>query len=219
MRPSRVSLLLGTLAAGALSAQEPPALLQITVETIKPGSEAQYGAIEERLAEMCARRGCPNDYLALESTTSPTQVWWFTMYATQADIARIALAYQRDADLLHELRELSTLKSALTDVPVNHIAARQPELGDSSPWRIGELQFAAVAVTPARHVPGPRIGTVFDEPEGSSRFTVIGAATRAEAEAAAASLGADALIFEVRPSWSKPANAWVAANPELWARR
>ena len=133
MRPSRVSLLLGTLAAGALSAQEPPALLQITVETI--------------------------------------------------------------------------------------IAARQPELGDSSPWRIGELQFAAVAITPARHVPLPRIGTAFDEPEGSSRFTVIGAATRAEAEAAAASLGADALVFEVRPSWSKPANAWVAANPELWARR
>lgn len=219
MRPARFPLLLGALAAGVLAAQEPPALLQITIETIKPGSEAQYGAIEERLAEMCARRGCPNDYLALESTTTPTQVWWFTMYATQADIARIALAYERDADLLRELRELSNLKRELTDAPVNHLAAHQPELGDASRWRIGELRFAAVAVTAAGSAPGSRIGTVFDEPEGGSRFTVIGAATRAEADAAAASLGTDALVFEVRPSWSKPAAAWVGANPELWARR
>jgi hypothetical protein len=168
---------------------------------------------------MCARRGCPNDYLALESTTSPTQVWWFTMHATEEDAGRVVVAYQSNAELLRELLELSALKREFTDEPVNRVAARRSDLGDSSPWRIGALQFTVVAVTPGGRETGPRIGTVFDEPESGSRFTVIGAATRAEAEAAAARLGAEALVLEVHPSWSKPADAWVAGNPELWASR
>lgn len=200
---------------GPLAADEPPAILQLTIETIKPGSEVQYGTIEERLAQMCARHPCPNNYLALESTTVPKEVWWLNAYASQAEVDRIAQAYERDPALLRELRELSAQKRDLTDEPVNRMTTRRPDLGDSAPWRIGAVPFAVIAEGRGAE---PRLGAVFEAADGS-RFTVIGATTRADAEAAAANLSTGARVFAVRASWSKPAQAWVEANPQLWVRR
>lgn len=215
MRRFGAALLLAPLAAGTVAAREAPPLLQITIETIKAGNEAQYDAVEERLAEMCARRACPNSYLALESTIAPTAVWWLVEYASQPDVDRVAKAYQNDAALLRELTELSAQKRAFTDEPVSRMATRRPDLGDSAAWRIGEVPFAVIAERPAAE---PRIGAVFDSPNGV-RVAVVGAATRMEADAAAAMLGASARVFRVHPSWSMPAAAWIAANPELWTRR
>jgi hypothetical protein len=200
-----------------VAAQQAPALLLITIETIKRGSEAQYDAIERRLSELCVGRGCPNDYLALESATPPTEVWWFVMYESQAEVDRIAKAYASDAALLRDLETLSTQKKQFTDEPVSRLTTRRADLAGSDSWRIGELPFAVVATGLAAQ-PGavPRAGNVFDAPDGT-RFVVVAAATRAEADAAAAALGAEARVLRVRPSWSKPAEAWRSGNPELWA--
>jgi hypothetical protein len=215
LRRFSTALLLGPIATATVAAaQEPPALLQITVETINLGSEAQYDAIELRLAEMCARRRCPNDYLALESTTAPHEVWWLVTYASQSEVDRVAAAYANDAALLRELLELTAQKREFTDEPLNHMTTRRPDLGDAAAWRIGEVPFTVIA---ERRGSEPHLGTVFEAADGTW-FAVVGAATQSQADEAVARLGAGARIFAVRPSWSKPAEAWRAANPELWRR-
>ncbi len=216
MRHLGTALLLAPLAAAttATSAQEPPALLQITIETITPGAELRYDAVEKRITEVCARR-CPNDYLALESTTAPTDVWWFVAYASQGEVDGVAAAYANDAALRRELEELSAQKRTLTNAPVSHMTTRRLDLGDGAPWRVGAVPFTVIAELRGTE---PRLGSVFDAPDGP-RFAVVGAATEAEAQAAATRLGPSARIFAVNPAWTKPAEAWLAANPELWRRR
>jgi hypothetical protein len=215
LRRFGAALLLAPLATGMVAARDAPSLLQITIETIKPGRLAQYDAVELRLAEMCERRKCPNSYLALESTTAPTAVWWLVEYASQLEVDRVAKAYQDDAALLRDLTELSAQKQEFTDEPVSRMTTRRADLGDSAAWRIGEVPFAVIA---EQRGAAPRVGAVFDSADGA-RLVVVGAATRTEADTAAAMLGEGARVFRVHPSWSMPAAAWVAANPELWARR
>jgi hypothetical protein len=88
-----VELLAAFLAAAPLAAQGPlagqasPAVLQIRIERIKAGNEQRYDAIEREVAALCRRLNCPNAYLALESLTSPKEVYWLTAYRTEADVA------------------------------------------------------------------------------------------------------------------------------------
>ena len=195
----------------SVAAQEPPPILQITIERIRPGGEAEYGVIEERLAEVCARLRCPNSYLALLSVGEPKEVWWFVMYPSQAEIDRVAQAYEQNEPLLKAMRELAALKQDITDEPIAHFANYRADASAESVWRVGVEQFAVIATAP-----DGAAGAVFEAPDGT-RFAIASAATLADANTAAARLGSTARVFEVRPTWSKPDDAWTAANPKLWA--
>jgi hypothetical protein len=143
------------------------------------------------------------------------------MYESQAEVDRVAAAYANDAAMLRELETLSAQKRAFTNEPVSRLAALRPELGDAAAWRIGELPFAVIAAhdgAAAHDGTAPRAGAVYDAPDGT-RFAVAAAATRAEADMAAAALGTGARVLRVRPAWSKPADTWRAANSALWAER
>ena len=102
------SLLYLVLAARPLEAQQPlagqnpPQVLQLVIERIKPGNEARYDAIEQQLAVLCKER-CPNAYLALESFATPKEIYWLTAYRTADDVDRIAAVYASDALLRADL--------------------------------------------------------------------------------------------------------------------
>lgn len=57
-------------------------------------------------------------------------------------------------------------------------------------------------------------GTVFETDDGT-RFVIVPAQTREAADAAAAA-GPGSRVFAVRPSWSHPAEDWIAADPQFW---
>jgi predicted methyltransferase len=194
--------------------QRLPAALHITTERITPGREAEYGAIEEHLADACARLGCPNDYLALESEGSPKEVWWLVPYAQEADVDRVAAAYAANEPLLAELRAGTAAKKGTADEPASVLATIRPELGAPLPWRVGMDELVVIAEALAATAPA----SVFEAQDGR-RFALTTAASRAEAHAIAARFGGRARVMSVRPSWSRPAAQWVAANPTLWSRR
>jgi hypothetical protein len=200
------------MTASAVAAQEPPPILQITIERIKPGGEAEYGVIEERLAEVCARLGCPNAYLAQLSVDEPKEVWWFVMYPSQADIDRVAQAYEQNQPLLKAMRELAALKKDITDEPIAYFTSYRADLSGDPTWRVGSEAFTVIATAPDLSR-----GAVFEAPDGT-RFEIVTETKHADASSAAARLGPTARVFEVRPTWSKPDDAWKAANPELWGR-
>lgn len=75
---------------------------------------------------------------------------------------------------------------------------------------MGQQGFLVIAVTKRKHSDG----MVFEDQHGL-RFVVSGANTRTEADAKLSTAGADAKIFAVRPDFSMPAPAWIAADPSF----
>ena len=57
------------------------------------------------------------------------------------------------------------------------------------------------------------------ESAAHANFTVLSAPSLDAATTLAARFGASARAFRVRPSWSRPDEEWVRANPALWQRR
>jgi len=203
--------LVAMLTPSTSSADRAPAILQITIEHLRAGAEARYGELEERMAETCSRLGCPNSYLALESVGPPREDWWFVEYATDAEVERVRQAYEQNRPLLSALTELAALKKDITGVPVEHMTKYRADLSVGAFWRVGSEPFVAIATETAS-------GSVFESAD-HEMFTVVSASTLAEANAVAAKLGPNARVFHVRPSWSHPAELWVAANPDLWQTR
>ncbi|HZF29403.1 MAG TPA: hypothetical protein VE907_09815 [Gammaproteobacteria bacterium] len=213
-------------------ADRTPSILQIVIEHIEPGREADYSAIEERLAEICVRLSAPNSYLALESVDAPTRVVWLNMYASQEDVDRVARAYARNEPLLAELGAAAAQKKGVAATDADLMMARKPSVAGDAPWRVGAAPFAAIAMDGvsaaiagrelrpiAETLNVPAVPAAVFETEDGRRFVIGWASTREQANAVASKLGPSARVFAVHPSWSKPADEWVAANPELWARR
>lgn len=200
------------LLALPLVAQEPPPrFLDIVQERLKPNVEVAYSRIERAAARVCARR-CPNSYLALESLAGPKEVWWFNAYAAEAEREAVRQAYQRDTTLMAELTNALAPKQRLVSKPKTVQTRYKEELSDGSRCPIGGARFFVITVTR-----DPRIGKacVFDAPDGR-HFIIVSTRTRREADAMAKREGPRTTTFAVRATWSKPAEAWVAADPEFW---
>ncbi len=197
-----------------LAGQEPPQVLQLVIERIKPGNEARYDAIERQLAVLCKER-CPNAYLALESFATPKEIYWLTAYRTAADVDRIAAEYASNALLRADLRALSAPKDELVESAVTLMLEHREALSDTSPWLVGILPYAVIVEGRDAVTSG---GAVFEAPDGM-RLVFAPAANAEDANAVAAALGPGAKPFAVRAEWSKPAPAWIIANPALWSPR
>jgi hypothetical protein len=65
------------------------------------------------------------------------------------------------------------------------------------------------------HTPAKAAGTVYQAPDGRA-FVFASAANRVQADRVGSTLGRAARVFEVRPEWSFPYDAWVERNPALW---
>jgi hypothetical protein len=206
----KIICLIAMLTPSTSLADQSPAILQITIERIHAGSEARYSELEERMVETCRRLECPNSYLALESLAAPKEVWLLVEYATDAEVQRVRQAYEQNPPLLAALADLAALKKDITDAPVEHMTKHRADLSVAAPWQVGSEPFVAIATQAAT-------GSVFEGTE-HAMFTVVSAASLLEANAVAATLGPSARVFRVQPSWSRPAELWVAANPELWQR-
>jgi len=195
-----------------LSAQSPPALLQIVQERLNRDAEQAYGKIEEELAHLCARMSCPNPYLALASVTLPREVWWLNTYASRGDVDRVAQGYARNTALITAMRELAQRKNNLTGKPVDMMTIFRRDLSDASPWQIGEMRFVVIL---EMHAPAKASGAVFEVPDGRG-FVFAAASNNTEVRRLVSALGPGSRVFEVRPPWSLPDAKWVLRNPELW---
>jgi hypothetical protein len=191
---------------------QPPHLLQIHREPLKPGSEAAYHAIEEDTARISAALGCPHPYLGVESLTGSKEVWWFNGYQSSAEQRQVYDEYAKNTRLVAALQQNSTRKASLTLEPIEVVANYRPDLSVGTPWILGHSRFLVITVTRSNRL---ITGTVFEAPDGT-RFIVTSAQTRQEADAAQALAGPESNIFRVRPSWSFPAKEWTAADSLFW---
>jgi len=190
-----------------------PPILLIYRERLKPGSQAAYAAIEEETAKFAVTLGCPHPYLAALALTRDSEVWWFNGFASASDQARVSDEYVRNTAWFDALTRNSERKASLTLEPIETLATYRPELSHGTPWLLGTGRFLVITTGQSDSLPR---GTVFETSDGV-RTVLTSTHTREDAEAARAIAGPGSDLLVVRPAWSFPARAWIAADPEFWA--
>jgi hypothetical protein len=192
---------------------QPPQILQVYRDFLKPGTEAPYREIEEDAARICARLNCPNPYLALESLTGPKEVWYLNGYPSTAVERAVADAYRNNVPLMTALESIPKRKAGLILTPVEVRAVYRADLTrDTPPWHVGEGRFLVITLTKGSPRPS---GTVFEAKDGT-QFIISSARSRQEADAKATHAGSGSRVFAVRPSMSMPAPEWIGADPTFW---
>jgi hypothetical protein len=191
-----------------------PQILQIHRERIKDGYEGAYLEIEADTARLCAELGCPHPYLGIESLTGPKEVWFFNGYESWAEQKQVVDDYAKNTRLLAALEKNSKRKATLTEQPVSVFANYRQDLSRGRPWALGQGRFLVIVVIKNHREVS---GTVFEAADGT-RFVVMSAETRGEADVMATSTGPEPTVFAVRPSWSFPAGEWIARDSEFWRR-
>jgi hypothetical protein len=192
--------------------ERPPKILEIYRDFVKPGREAQFKAVEEDAARICAELSFPHHHLAIESLAGPSEVWWLNGFDSQAEIQQVRDDYARNPALVAALGGIGPRREPLIQSSVDLFATYRADLSLGAPWRIAGTRLFVVTVTP-NDPPGG--SSVFEAPDGT-RFGFRPAATPLEAEAVAATVTPGARIFAVRPHWGMPAPEWIAADPEFW---
>jgi hypothetical protein len=200
------------LAMQLSASARPPQILQIYRDFLKPGTDAAYREIEDDAARVCVRLNCPNPYLAIQSLTGPTEVWYLNGYRSAAHETAVVEGYQRNAPLMAALEHIPKRKAGLILPALNTRTTFREDLTRGSPWRIGEGRFLVITVTKSRRKVQ---GTVFEAEDGT-RFIIKWAQSREEADASAEVAGADTRVFAVRPSMSMPAQDWIAGDVGFW---
>ena len=194
------------------AALQPPQILQIYGEALKPGTEAAYQEVEVDTARLCAEFRCPHPYLAIETLTGPKEVWFLNGYESSDEQKQVVDDYAKNGSLMAALQQNSRRKAALTRTLLNVFANYRQDLSHGVPWIIGHRRFLVITVIRS----GPRIdGTVFEAADGT-RFIFRAVQTRREADALAEITGQKSRVFAVRPAWSFPAEEWVVADPAFW---
>jgi hypothetical protein len=103
-------------------------------------------------------------------------------------------------------------KANLTLKPIEVFASYRPDRSVGALWILGHGRY--LVITRIERT-ARLIGTVFEGSDGTS-FVVRSAEAREEADAARVSDGESATVLAIRPSWSFPADEWIAADPEFW---
>jgi hypothetical protein len=190
--------------------ERPPQYLLIYRDVLNPGREADFRAIEEDAARICAELNCPNAHLAIESLTGSKEVWWLTPFESDADRQRVIDGYASNTALTAALAAISRRREGVTVPSGDILTTYRADLSGGAPWQLAGARFVVAGMTRDE----PRIDASVFEAADATRFVVQPARTREEAEAIADRAGA--VVFAVRPYWGLPKEEWIAADPEFW---
>lgn len=193
---------------------DPPGILQIHRQSLTPGSEAAFAALEREITRAGNAYGCPHAYLGLEALTGAKEVWFLNGYRSHEERYVVAAAYASNQALMTALTEAAARKAPLAHSPVEVFATHRSDPRGDAAWRYGYGRFAVIAVT---REPVAWDGARFDGPgQDPESYYFWSAASWDAAERRAGVVGAAARVFTVRPAWSIPEPAWVAADPAFW---
>ena len=120
MRPAISILLFVSLAlpgwAQQVDVPPPPGILQIYVDSVKPGKMADYSKVENQAAAACARASAW-PYLAMQARTGPQEVWFVSGFDSYAAMERSDDPFLRDAALASDINRLMDAKTDLVSDP------------------------------------------------------------------------------------------------------
>jgi hypothetical protein len=191
---------------------EQPSLLLIVRERLRAAMVEAYAGNEREAAAASAALNCPHPYLALASDDL-LEVWWFNAFTSEEEKKEVESAYARNDALMARLAPLGERKAEFRESLSTTLTRYRPEASSGSTLQIAGARFVVVAPD---QLEGKTGAAVFEAADGQ-QFVVAPAPTRAAADRIAAALGRETTVLTIRPEWSYPSAAWIAADPGFWS--
>jgi hypothetical protein len=192
-----------------MTADEHPRLLLIVREWLLPGMEEACAQNESRISATCAELNGPHPYLGLARVPERKEIWWLNAFASRDEKDQVEAAYARNEPLIAKLGPLGARKEGFR----NALTTTLTESRGGSALRFAGARFFVVRITRGAR---ESEGAVFESPLGE-RFAMASVDSSPAAEETAVRFGPGSAILAVKPEWSFPAKAWIAADPEFWS--
>lgn len=148
MRPVFFALLLVCLALPACAQQAvlpPPDILQIYVDSVKPGKMPEYTRVENEVAGASARASLW-PYLAIEARTGSPEVWFVSGFDSYASMDRSDEPFLRNATLDADLGRLMETKTNLISDPNTVLLRYRDDLSRNSGLMPARTRFFTISV-------------------------------------------------------------------------
>lgn len=149
------TLFLAAMSPGTMRAQEaasiaPPKVLQIFVESVKPGKGAAHAKIEAGWPLAFRKAKWPVHYMAMTSMTGPSEAWFLSGYdsysAWEADQKHV----EQTPALERELQRLSLEDGELLSGTRSIVAVYREDLSYRPNFKLSEMRYYTVTTMTVR---------------------------------------------------------------------
>jgi hypothetical protein len=150
-----LALLLGASSPVALPAQEPatggpPKVLQIFIESVKPGKGAAHAKVEAGWPQAFRRAKWPSHYLAMTSMTGPSEAWFLSGYDSFAAWEADGKHMDETPALLQEVQRLGVQDGELLSGTKGIVAVYREDLSYRPNIKLGEMRYFTVSTYTVR---------------------------------------------------------------------
>ncbi|MBA3317152.1 MAG: hypothetical protein H0T50_03560, partial [Gemmatimonadales bacterium] len=136
------------VAAGqeAASSQSPPKVLQIFVESVKPGKGAAHEKVEIGWPAAFRKAKWPTHYLAVTSMSGPGEAWYLTGHESYAALETDNRNVEKTPALSKELERLSQVDGELLSGTRGLLASYRPDLSYRPNIDIAQMRYFALTI-------------------------------------------------------------------------
>ena len=130
----------------AAAAQSPPKVLQIFVESVKPGKGAAHAKIEAGWPAAFRKAKWPTHYFAATSMSGPGEAWFLGGYESLAAMETDQRNVDKTPVLSKELERLSQVDGDLLTGTRNILAVYRPDLSYRPDIGIAQMRYFALTI-------------------------------------------------------------------------
>lgn len=129
---------------------DPPTLLVIYREEVKPGKAAAHTANEQAWAAAFTKGQAPVQWLGMTTIAGPSEAWFLSRYDSYADFQKTEDAMEASAALMAEQDKFSTQDGDLLNRTSAIIARYQPALSYQPKVAIPKMRYMQVDIVQVR---------------------------------------------------------------------
>jgi hypothetical protein len=126
--------------------KSPPKVLQIFVESVKPGKSAAHEKVEIGWPAAFRKAKWPVHYLAMTSMSGPGEAWFMAPYESYAALETDQQNVEKTPTLARELERLSQVDGELLSGTRNLLAVYRPDLSYRPDIDIGQMRYFALTI-------------------------------------------------------------------------
>jgi hypothetical protein len=130
----------------ATSSQSPPKVMQIFVESVKPGKGAAHEKVEIGWPQAFRKAKWPSHYLAMTSMSGPGEAWFLGGYESFAALETDLRNVEKTPTLSRELERLSQVDGELLSGTRGILAVYRPDLSYRPDIDIAQMRYVALTI-------------------------------------------------------------------------
>jgi hypothetical protein len=125
---------------------DPPSLLAIFREEVKPGKAAAHSSNEQAWATAFTKGQAPIHWLGMTTLAGPNEAWFLSPYDSYAEFQKIQDSVESNTALTAEEEKFSALDGDLLSRTSTIIARYQPELSYQPKVAVPQMRFMQIDV-------------------------------------------------------------------------